>query len=209
MKYFFFTVIFLTAILTNVLLAQNDLGHYKQKNNADRGVTDKQVIINDNVLSKEDIKKMKETYGVEPPPGQYWYDTKSGLYGVVGFAAYGFMYSGHNFGSLARDVSRGDTNVVINGRELPQSEWLIWSYILGYWIQPGSYWLDDQGNAGYEGNTLPVINLYVAAQQNAYLGQGDSGDNFWSSRFSAGNYDSNNQRGYVSVPGYGPIGYGF
>ena len=81
--------------------------------------------------------------------------------------------------------------------------------MLGYWIQMGSYWLDEKGNAGYEGNPTPLVNLYLAARQNAYQGRGSTGDNFWSSRFSAGNYDSGNQRGYVSVPGYGPVGYGF
>jgi hypothetical protein len=169
----------------------------------------KEVIINNIALSKEQIEELVKTYGIEPQPGNYWYDTKSGLYGVSGYPAYGFMYPGHNFGSLRRDVSNGNTSVVVNGRELPQPEWAVWSYMLGYWIQPGFYWLDDKGNAGYEGNPLPVVNLFVAAQQNAYQGKGGSGDNFWSSRFSAGNYDSGNQRGYVSVPGYGPIGYGF
>ncbi|MFC2084068.1 hypothetical protein ACFLS9_03345 [Bacteroidota bacterium] len=169
----------------------------------------KEVMINDTVLSKEQIEELIETYGIEPLPGDYWYDTKSGLYGVVGYPAYGYMYAGHDFGSLRRDVSQGNTNVVVNGRELPQTEWAVWSYILGYWIQAGNYWFDDQGNAGYEGNPLPLVNLFVAAQQNTYQGRGGSGDNFWSTRFSAGNYDSGNQRGYVSVPGHGPIGYGF
>ena len=42
--------------------------------------------------------------------------------------------------------------VIINGRELPQAEWAVWSQVLGYWIQRGSYWFDSNGNAGYEGN---------------------------------------------------------
>jgi len=118
------------------------------------------------------------------------------------------MLAGHEFGKLDRKASNGNTGVIINGRELPQSEWVVWSQLLGYWIQPGSYWLDQNGNAGYEGNPIPVVNLYVAAQRNAYTG-GGGGDNFWTSRFSAGNYDSGGQRGYVSVPGHGPVGYGF
>jgi len=168
-----------------------------------------QVIINNTVLSGEQIAEIEKTYGVKPLPGKYWYDTRSGLYGVVGYPAYGFMLPGHTFGVLERSASNGQTGVFVNGRELPQNEWAVWSYMIGYWIQPGSYWLDNNGNAGYEGNPTPVINLYAAAQQNAYRGQGGSGDNFWSTRFSAGNYDSGNQRGYVSVPGYGPVGYGF
>ncbi len=167
------------------------------------------VIINGITLTEAQISELEKNYGVRPKPGNYWYDAKCGLYGVVGYPAYGYMLPGHDFGTLARDASAGNTGVFVNKRELPQNEWAVWSYMIGYWIQPGSYWLDNKGNAGYEGSSIPVVNLYVAAQQNAYRGQGGSGDNFWSSRFSAGNYDSGNQRGYVSVPGHGPIGYGF
>lgn len=168
-----------------------------------------QVIINNQALSEAQVAELEKTYGVRPRPGQYWYDARSGLYGVVGYQAYGFMQPGHSFGTLAREVSNGNTGVLINGRELPMGEYTVWSYIVGSWIQPGAYWLDANGNAGYEGNPLPVINLYAAAQQNAYKGQGGSGDNFWSTRFSAGNYNADNTQGYVSVPGYGPVGYGF
>lgn len=168
-----------------------------------------QVIINNQALSEAQIAELEKTYGVRPRPGNYWYDARSGLYGVVGYQAYGFMQPGHSFGTLAREVSNGNTGVLINGRELPMGEYTVWSYIVGSWIQPGAYWLDANGNAGYEGNPLPVINLYAAAQQNAYRGQGGSGDNFWSTRFSAGNYNADNSQGYVSVPGYGPVGYGF
>jgi hypothetical protein len=168
-----------------------------------------QIIINNAILSETQIAEIEKTYGIKPKSGNYWYDAKSGLYGVMGYPAFGFMLPGHDFGTLDRNASNGHTGVFVNKRELPQSEWAVWSYMIGYWIQRGSYWMDHNGNAGYEGNPIPLINLYAAAQQNAYSGQGGSGDNFWSSRFSAGNYDSGNQRGYVSVPGYGPVGYGF
>jgi len=167
------------------------------------------VIINDVVLTKEQIQEMKNRYGVEPLPGNYWYDNVSGLYGVLGYPAYGFMFPGHNFGVLSRNASSGNTGVLINGRELPQAEWAVLSYILGYYIQPGIYWLDSNGNAGYAGSNIPLVNLFVAAQQNLYSGKGSGGDNFWSTRFSAGNSNSDNTQGYVSVPGYGPVGYGF
>ena len=70
------------------------------------------------------------------------------------------------------------------------------------------YWLDKNGNAGLEGNPMPLENLYLAAQRNNYAGAGSGGDNFWSTRFSAGNSNSQNTHGYVSVPGNGPVGYG-
>ena len=167
------------------------------------------VVINGNTLNAEQLAQLEQTYGVRPLAGNYWYDAVSGLYGVVGYQAYGFMFPGHEFGQLSRDVSRGNTSVYVNGRELPQEEWLIWSYMLGYPIQMGNYWLDAQGNAGYVGNPMPTVNLFAAAMQNAYGGQGGGGDNFWSTRFSAGNSNAGNTQGYVSVPGHGPVGYGF
>jgi len=167
------------------------------------------IIINNTALSKTQIQEIKNRYGIEPKPGNYWYDPLSGLYGVVGFPSYGFMYPGHNFGALSRNASAGNTGVIVNKRELPQLEWAIWSYILGYYIPAGSYWLDAQGNVGNEGSGIPVVNLFMAAQKNSYSGKGNGGDNFWSSRFGAGNSNADNSQGYVSVPGYGPVGYGF
>lgn len=167
------------------------------------------VIINGIVLSEKQIAELGKMYNIKPLPGNYWYDTQSGLYGVMGYPAYGFMRAGHGYGKLQRSASNGNTGVFVNGRELPASEWAVWSQLLGYRIPQGRYWLDGNGNAGYEGNPIPTVNLYAAAQRNSSSGSGQGGDNFWSSRFSAGNYDSGNQRGYVSVPGYGPVGYGF
>ena len=170
---------------------------------------DGQVVINDLVLSQEQIAELIKTYGIKPLPGKYWYDAMSGLYGVAGYPAFGFMRPGHQFGTLKANASLGNSKAFVNGRELPLGEYTILSYIVGSWVQPGKYWLDSQGNAGYEGNPVPVINLYALAKQNSYNGRGGSGDNFWSSRFSAGNSNADNSQGYVSVPGYGPVGYGF
>lgn len=167
------------------------------------------IVINDITLTTKQIDELARTYGKKPLPGNYWYDSMSGLYGVACYPSYGFMLPGHEFGTMKRDASQGNTKAFINGRELPMAEYIVWSYMVGAWIKPGRYWLDAQGNAGYESNSVPVINLYQLAQQNSYNGRGGSGDNFWSTRFSAGNYDSDNTRGYVSVPGYGPVGYGF
>ena len=167
------------------------------------------AVINGQDLSEVQLNEFEETYGQRPEPGNYWYDGKSGLYGAVGYQAFGFMLPGQSYGRLSRTASNGNTGVFINGRELPVAEWLIWGQIVGAPIQPGSYWLDAQGNAGYEGSDIPLINLYLAAVASSYGGGGGGGDNFWSSRFSAGNYNADNSQGYVSVPGVGPVGYGF
>ena len=59
-----------------------------------------QIIINGIVLSEAQVNEIKKTYNIKPRPGNYWYDAKSGLYGVVGYPAYSFMFAGHEFGSL-------------------------------------------------------------------------------------------------------------
>lgn len=167
------------------------------------------VIINGNELSTEQLLILENIYGVKAQSGNYWYDSKSGLYGITGQAAFGFMYPDHDFGTLNQNASSGNTGVFINGRELPQSEWAVWSQVLGYWIQRGSYWFDSRGNAGYEGNPYPVVNLYIAASQNGFSGNSGEGGGFWSTRFSAGNSYEGNQTGYVSLPGGGIVGYDY
>lgn len=167
------------------------------------------VVINGRSLQAREIEALAAQYGVQPQPGKYWYDAVSGLYGVVGYDAYGFMLPGHDFGPLDPYASGGELPISINGRYLSRQEYTTWSHLVGAWIQPGAYWLDASGNAGVAGNPWPQINLFQAAMQNRYRGQGASGDNFWSTRFSAGNANADNSQGYVSVPGHGPIGYGF
>jgi hypothetical protein len=56
---------------------------------------------------------------------------------------------------------------------------------------------------------VAINDLYVTAAASAGRGgAGGGGDNFWSTRFSAGNYNEDNSVGYVSVPGVGPVSYG-
>jgi hypothetical protein len=166
------------------------------------------VVINGRVLVARQIRELGAQYRVEPQPGEYWYDARSGLYGIVGMPSAGFMLPGHDFGALPANASGGQTNVFVNGRNLPQAEVMVLSALWGMYIQPGRYWLDGTGNVGYEGVPIPVGNLYALVQAQGAMG-GGGGDGFWNSRFSAGNYNADNSQGYVSVPGYGPVGYGF
>jgi hypothetical protein len=190
---------------TYVFLRASSAGQSERKGKGTEG----KIVINDLVLSDQQVAELSKQYNVKPLPGRYWYDALSGLYGVVGYPAFGFMLPGHQLGKLKPSASQGNSKVFINGRELPLEEYTVWSQLVGSWIQPGKYWLDAAGNAGQEGNPTPLINLYAAARQSAAGGKGGGGDNFWTSRFSAGNSDSDGSRGYVSVPGHGPVGYGF
>jgi hypothetical protein len=94
-------------------------------------VTPEQVIINGMALSAQQVMEMEQAYGVKPLPGNYWYDTYSGLYGAVGCPSFGFMHEGHDLGELQANVSNGDSPIFVNKRQLPQSGWLVWSYLLG------------------------------------------------------------------------------
>ena len=176
------------------------------------------VIINGLVLDAPTLAALAGTYGVEPVPGSYWYDAMSGMFGAVGQPAAGFMLPGHQLGLLSSNASNGRTGVFVNGRNLPRQEVSYLTALYQTPVLPGRYWLDGHGNVGYEGNPIPMVNLVQLATAASGGGGGSAGggsgggggggggDNFWSSRVSAGNWDGNS--GYVSVPGYGPVGYG-
>ncbi|MCC7015053.1 MAG: hypothetical protein IT454_20990 [Planctomycetes bacterium] len=174
------------------------------------------VVINGRELSADDRAAFKQLYRVEPAAGEYWYDTASGLWGLAGQGSAGFLLAGHDLGQLAIDASRGDTDVYLNSRRLPLAEVALFANIVGTPVLPGRYWLDGQGNFGYEGNPMAAGNLYMIAMQRSSAaygggvggGAGGGGDNFWNTRFSAGNYNADNSAGYVSVPGVGPVSYG-
>lgn len=168
------------------------------------------VTINGVALTQRHKDEFVQRYGVAPVPGSYWYDAQSGLWGVAGQAAAGFLLPGHDYGTLSADASSGRTNIFLNGRQMPQSEVLVFGALVGA-ILPGRYWLDGQGNFGYEGMPIPAGNLYImaAASAGAYGGGGGGGgDNFWSSRFARGNSNADNSMGYVSIPGGGTVTYG-
>jgi hypothetical protein len=167
------------------------------------------VVINGRALAQGQKDEFLRRYGVAPAPGTYWYDAKSGLWGLAGQPAAGFLLPGHDFGALAADASGGRTGVFLNGREIPPAEVQILAALAGA-VLPGRYWLDGTGNYGYEGMAVPVGNLYALAAANAaaYGGGGGGGDNFWSSRFARGNSNADNSQGYVSIPGVGTVTYG-
>src|SRR5687767_8968335 len=165
------------------------------------------VIMNGIAWDEKMEAEFKDIYKIQPIPGNYWYDATSGLWGMVGGQALGFIYAGHSYGTLKSDASNGNTNIFINGRHIPMNEALVWGQLMGTPAQVGRYWLDGKGNVGYEGNPYVVaFNLYALANQNSYRGKG-GGDNFWSSRFASGNTSDDGSFGYVSIPGTGTVSY--
>ncbi len=164
------------------------------------------VVINGKALDEAQLRAFQQRYGQGPRPGRYWYDAESGLFGHEGGPSLGWIHPGHDFGPLASEASRGDTGVFVNGREIDATDYVSLAYILGGWIQPGRYWLDGVGNYGYEGYDFPVGNLYVLMV--GAQGGGSGGDNHWSTRFSAGNYNADNSAGYVQCPDGTFVSYG-
>lgn len=64
------------------LFAQNVLKSSIQPAEPSPGAAE-QVIINGIALSAQQLTEMEQAYGVKLLPGNYWYDTYSGLYGQL------------------------------------------------------------------------------------------------------------------------------
>jgi hypothetical protein len=175
-----------------------------------------EVLINDLKLSASEIREITRIYGVAPVPGRYWYDTRSGAFGLAGGPVLGVMYPGHRYGELSSMASRGNSGVFINKRQLQSGEAIQLARIFGYnHPVPGWYWMNANGDIGVEGYPYAIGNVYLAialAQPNQVSSATHNG-NLWSSGlYSGGNYytGANGQpsQGYVSVPGYGPVSHG-
>ena len=122
------------------------------------------IIINGRPISPQQVRELQAQYGQVAPPGRYWYDTRSGMWGVEGGALMGFMRPGHDFGPLAANASRGNTGVFINGREINMAEAAFYQRLAGR-VYQGHWWIDARGNVGLEENPSPMGNIYAAMQQ--------------------------------------------
>jgi len=144
------------------------------------------VVVNGITLSAAQIGSLRQNHGLQMAPGRYWYDKISGLWGYEGQPTAGSGLPNLPFkGRLAPNASNGNTGIYLNGRQLPQQDLVYLQAILGY-LQPGKYWLDSEGNMGYEGGPALVnlLQLSQKAQQNTagYRQQGSA---------KGGNYGSN------------------
>jgi len=145
------------------------------------------VIVNGRALTRMEAVMLQTLYGAIPAPGRYWYDPVSGLYGVEGRGASGFVRANHAFAPLQADASGGDTNIFLNGRQLNLAEATFWRAVLGEGFGQGRWWLSGTGLVGVEGNRTPLANVAptIAAIVQQTQSAGASGDHFWSSRGGA------------------------
>jgi hypothetical protein len=123
----------------------------------------RQVVINGARLSDEQVRALEQRYNIAIQNGAYWYDSFSGAWGIQGGPLLGVGQAGLQVGGpLQADASNGNTGVFVNGRQLHMID-VVRLQQLGPVI-PGRYWIDAQGNYGFEG--WPAIgNLLYLAQQ--------------------------------------------
>ena len=110
---------------------------------------DSGILVNGQALTLEEIA----SYGVGLPPGRYWYDGVSGLWGVEGGPSMDQTAAGLPLGGpLQPDASMSDTGVFINGREIHSDEVAALLRMFGE-VPPGRYWLGADLIGGLEGET--------------------------------------------------------
>lgn len=147
-----------------------------------------QVTVNGVALTDDAIAQCQMS-GVRLAPGSFWYDPLCGAWGFSGGPCAGFVQAGLTVGGpLAASASGGGsgllTGVFINGRELHPTD-VHGLQQLGP-VYLGRYWVDAQGNFGFEGQPA-AGNLVVAAQMR------------W--KQSGGAYQKQTQGGYIGGDG--------
>lgn len=80
-----------------------------------------EVRINGKRVDAARLQVLERKLGARIPPGEYWYDARSGLGGPWGRPAQVYQ-PGFDFGEVPAQASAGTTGVFYNGRELPWDE---------------------------------------------------------------------------------------
>jgi len=112
------------------------------------------------------LETLERAYGGRLPDGAYWYDNRTGIMGVWNGPSLIQLPPGMGLGgAMPANCSGGGTGVFVNGRELHVLDVLALSK-LGP-VLPGRYWVDANGDFGYERGPR-LGNLVAIAQQ---LGQ--------------------------------------
>jgi len=122
------------------------------------------VRINGVAVLADLLRTYEQRYRLRVIPGDYWYDRRSGAWGITGGPALGFAPPGLELGGKLRaDASNGDTGIFVNGRELHRVDIALLQQITI--VIPGRYWLNANGDYGFEGG--PALGNFVALIQAA------------------------------------------
>jgi hypothetical protein len=138
-----------------------------------------QTIINGRAITRTQKLQFQLIYGRAPLPGNFWYDSRSGMWGFMGHQVAGVLTPGLALGPLSPRASNGDSGVFLNGRELTASELMLFQQLVGGPIGQCRAWLDGRtGNFGLEGFPIPLGNLSTHVQSSD--GVNRNADGSWS-----------------------------
>ncbi len=126
--------------------------------------TQNKVYINKERIAQKTLDQLASYYHITIQDGSYWYDNYNGAWGLEGGPTLGFALPFMQLGGdLKSDASNGSTRVFVNGRELHYQDVAALQKIID--VVPGRFWLDAQGNGGYEGKPA-TFNLKYLARKN-------------------------------------------
>lgn len=155
------------------------------------------VLVNGVPLDAQTKGALERAYAVPINPGRYWYDTVSGVWGYEGGPGVGQIHPGLRLGGpLRRDASRGNTGVVVNGRELHPLDVAALQRCVR--VVPGRYWVLANGVGGYE-HAPASFNLAVLCGGRGGGGSSTRCDNYGNGQFNCSN--SNTGIGMISEGG--------
>jgi hypothetical protein len=109
------------------------------------------VYLNGERLSQPDLRELQAVLGQAPVPGRYWYDPRSGLWGLEEHGAGGVTRPGLRIPApLPAQASRGSSGAFVNDRQLTARELALLAQWLGWDPRnaatfTGRYVLDEQG----------------------------------------------------------------
>jgi hypothetical protein len=136
-----------------------------QSPRARQSVSCRALTINARSLTPEQqarLEALDEFHDLTLPEVNYWYDRRAGLFGFWGGPALVALPPDLDFpGPMPPNCSCGGTGIFANRRELHPLDVEVLTEI-GLAI-PGRYWLDANGDFGFEGGPL-LANLFALAR---------------------------------------------
>ena len=129
------------------------------------------VRINGAKVEGSELEKLEKRFHFLIPPGSYWYDKRSGAWGMQGGPTLGIAQAGIVVGApMQRDASNGNSGVIVNGRDLHRLD-VIGLQQAGIQVLRGKWWVNSNGDFGSEGNPFPMGNLISIARQSQPSGR--------------------------------------
>ncbi|KAK6916511.1 Ribonuclease H domain [Dillenia turbinata] len=121
------------------------------------------IFVNGKRLSKEELNTLPCC--PNPPkqlkPGSYWYDKVSGLWGKIGQRPSQIITHDLNVGNnIMKDASNGNTEILINGREMTKSERTLLQFFGAHCAGNPHFWVNADGSYMEEGQGKPSGHLW-------------------------------------------------